>query len=97
MFGVVFTTGIEKKNSITIYEYFLMLITPCFESKNKLKLLSNFLGLENKTSPQKPLLSNLLMDGAKLHVYVPTQLFIIIPTSLDKLAVAPGEISARYR
>ena len=34
------------------------------------------------------------MDRAKLHVYVPTQLFIIIPTTFDKLAV-PLSDSAR--
>ena len=50
------------------------------------KLISNILDIENKTSLQKLPPSNLLMDRAKLHVNIPTEIIINIHTLLDKLA-----------
>ena len=69
---MVFTTSIDKKNSIMMLEPFLIFSSPWFESKKKFKLVSNILGIENKTSPQKPSLLNLPIDRAKLHVNIPT-------------------------
>ena len=55
---MVLTTSIDKKNSILMFEHFQMISSSDLNLKIKFKLTVNLLGIENKNSPQKLVMSN---------------------------------------
>ena len=77
---MVFTTSIDKKNSIMILEHFLMFSFPDINLRTNFKLILNILGLRIELHHKNSVLSNLFMDRGKFHVNIPIELRINILT-----------------